>query len=119
MSDLLDKLRQAYSNPNESGFYALLESVRNSELLILDDFSPEQMTDWALEKLYQIISHRHDRLMPTVIISQDNFWGRVDNRNWDRVRGKHQWESIRSRINDTSVVTARAMAAPDYRNRGG
>ena len=63
MSDLLDKLRQAYPNPNESGFYALLESVRNSELLILDDFSPEQMTDWALEKLYQIISHRHDRLI--------------------------------------------------------
>ena len=119
MSDLLDKLRQTYSNPNEPDFYAFLDSVRSCELFILDDFSPEQMTDWALEKLYQIIRHRHDRVMPTVIISQDNFWSRNDNKNWDRVRGKHQWESIRSRICDTSVVTARTMGAPDYRNRGG
>lgn len=119
MSDLLDELRQTYSNPNETDFYTFLDSVRSSELFILDDFSPEQMTDWALEKLYQIIRHRHDRLMPTVIISQDNFWSRTENRNWDRVRGKHQWESIRSRICDTSVVTARTMGAPDYRNRGG
>ncbi len=116
--DLLDNLRHTYSTPNESSFYSLFESVRNCELLILDDFGAQQMTDWALEKLYQIISHRHDRLLPTVITSQYIIWEGADNSNWNRVRGKHQWESIRSRLSDSRVVTERLMAAPDYRNRG-
>ena len=118
MPDLLDNLRHSYSNPNESTFYELFDSVRNCELLILDDFGAQQMTDWALEKLYQIITHRHDRLLRTVITSQYILWEGADNKNWDRVRGKHQWEAIRSRLNDSSVVTERLMAAPDYRNRG-
>ena len=118
VSDLLDNLRHSYSNPNESTFYELFDSVRNCELLILDDFGVQQMTDWALEKLYQIITHRHDRLLPTVITSQYILWEGAENSNWDRVRGKHQWEAIRSRLNDSSVVTERLMAAPDYRNRG-
>lgn len=116
--DLLDKLRHSYSTPNESTFYELFDAVRNCELLILDDFGAQQMTDWALEKLYQIVSHRHDRLLPTVITSQYILWEGADNSNWERVRGKHQWEAIRSRLNDSSVVTERLMAAPDYRNRG-
>lgn len=116
--DLLDNLRHSYSNPNEATFYELFDSVRNCELLILDDFGAQQMTDWALEKLYQIITHRHDRLLPTVITSQYILWEGAENSNWDRVRGKHQWEAIRSRLNDSSVVTERLMAAPDYRNRG-
>ncbi len=117
--DLLDNLRHTFSNPNESTFYALFDSVRNSELLILDDFGTQQMTDWALEKLYQLISHRHDRLLPTVITSQYILWEGADSSNLRQVRGKFQWESIRSRLNDSSVVTERLMAAPDYRNRGG
>ena len=117
--DLLDNLRHTYSNPNESTFYTLFDSVRNCELLILDDFGTQQMTDWALEKLYQLISHRHDRLFPTVITSQYILWEGADNSNLRQMRGKFQWESIRSRLNDSSVVTERLMAAPDYRNRGG
>ena len=117
--DLLDNLRFTYSNSNEDTFYGLFDSVRNCELLILDDFGAQQMTDWALEKLYQLISHRHDRILPTVITSQYILWEGADNSNWSRVRGKLQWESIRSRLNDSSVVTERLMAAPDYRNRGG
>lgn len=116
--NLLDNLRHTYSNPNEATFYTLFDSIRNCELLILDDFGTQQMTDWALEKLYQLISHRHDRLLPTVITSQYILWESADNKNWSQVRGKHQWEAIRSRLNDSSVVTERLMAAPDYRNRG-
>ena len=116
--DLLDNLRQTYGNTDETSFYSLFDSVRECELLILDDFGAQQMTDWALEKLYQLITHRHDRLLPTVITSQFILWEGADNSQWSRVRGKHQWESIRSRLNDSSVVTERLMAAPDYRNRG-
>ena len=116
--DLLDSLRQTFGKSDETSFYTLFDSVRDCELLILDDFGAQQMTDWALEKLYQLITYRHDRLLPTVITSQYILWEGADNSQWSRVRGKHQWESIRSRLNDSSVVTERLMAAPDYRNRG-
>jgi len=119
VSNLLDELRNAYSNPTGSAFFTLLDSVRNTELLILDDFGSQQMTDWALEKLYQIISHRHDRRLPTVITSQYIIWEGAENRQWEHVKGKLQWESIYSRLRDSHMVTERLMAAPDYRNRGG
>ena len=116
--DLLENLRHTYSNPNETTFYPLFESVRNCGLLILDDFGIQQMTDWALEKLHHLISHRHDRLLPTVIASQHILWEGADIGDLRQVRGKHQWESIRSRINDPEVVNGYLMAAPDYRHRG-
>ena len=43
LPDLLDYLRNAYSSSNESTFYSLFESVRNSELLIIDDFGAQRM----------------------------------------------------------------------------
>ena len=118
VSDLLDKLREAYSNPDESYFYRLFDSVRNSEMLILDDFGQQNMTDWTLEKLYQLISYRHDRLLPTVITSQYIVWDDAKNDGWIKVRSRRQWESICSRLKDQNVVTERLMAAPDYRMRG-
>ena len=116
--NLLDNLRHTYSNPNESTFYSLFDSVRNCELLILDDFGTQQMTDWALENCTNSSAIAMTVLLPTVITSQYILWESADNKNWSQVRGKHQWEAIRSRLNDSSVVTERLMAAPDYRNRG-
>ncbi len=117
-SKLLDSLRKTYSNNNDTDFFTLFESVCNAETLILDEFGQQNATDWVLEKLYQLISHRHDRLMPTVITSQYILWEGADNSAWGRVRDKLLWESILSRLNDSSVVTERLMAAPDFRNRG-
>ena len=63
VSELLDRLRKTYSRGDESDFYTLFEAVRNAEILILDDLGQQNMTDWALEKIYQLISYRHDRLI--------------------------------------------------------
>lgn len=126
LPDLLDKLRHSFSNRAEASFYESFETVKNSELLILDDFGPPTMTDWTLEKLYQLVCHRHDRLLPTVTTSPYVIW------NPERMEGYYQrqesdyrnlqdkllWESIKSRLGDSSVVTERLMSAPDYRNRG-
>ena len=116
--ELLYRMRKTLSQSYSRSFYARFEKLRNAELLILDDLVQGNMSDWALDTLSHIFSHRHDRLLPTVITSQFILWEGADNRDWSRVRGKHQWESIRSRLSDSSVVTERLMAAPDYRNRG-
>ena len=119
LPDLLDYLRRTFSTSNDSTFYSLFESVRNSELLIIDDFGVQQGTDWALEKLFQLIAFRHDRRLPTVIVGPPIIGSGIDDSNLDRWRDKHQWKSIRSRLDDHHVVTRRIMGAPDYRNRGG
>ena len=116
--ELLHRMRYTLSRPRGSTFFARFENLRNSKLLILDDLVQSSMSDWALDTLHKIIAHRHDHRLPTVITSQYVLWEGADNPQWSRVRGKHQWESIRSRLNDSSVVTERLMAAPDYRNRG-
>ena len=118
VSDLLDYLRHAYSRSNDSAFYTIFNATRNTELLILDDFAAPTMTDWALERLYQLIAHRLDRMLPTVITSQYILWRGADNSHWSPLEGRLYWESIRSRLSDSRVVTERLMAAPDYRNRG-
>lgn len=116
--DLLDSLRQTFADDSESSFFDRFASVKDANLLILDDFIPYRMSDWTLEKLYQLICHRYDRLLPTVITSQYIIWEGVEDSRWEGLNGRVLWESIRSRLADTSVVTERLMSAPDYRNRG-
>ena len=116
--DLLDRLRQTFAAGSETSFYDIFASVRNAELLILDDFVPLGMTEWTLEKLYQLICHRYDRQLPTVITSQYIIWEGFEDSRWQALRGRVLWDSIKSRLADTSVVTERLMSAPDYRNRG-
>ena len=135
LPDLLDKLRDTYSERLAESFYEAFEAVKNSELLILDDFGPPRMTDWTLEKLYQLVCHRFDRLLPTVTASQFILWdpkleGGIYNEDtkegyyqrqdadYRGLQDKLLWDSIKSRLRDSSVVTERLMSAPDYRNRG-
>lgn len=80
--DLLDCLRRAYVNNKEDSFYQLFGKIRDVDLLILDDFNSHSMTDWALEKLYQIMVHRYDGLMPTVITSPYRIWSPDEDELW-------------------------------------
>ena len=70
----LDRLRQTYSTLNETDFFALFDAARDAELLILDDFGVQQMTDWSLEKLYQLLAYRHDRRLRTVVGGHYRIW---------------------------------------------
>jgi DNA replication protein DnaC len=65
--DLLDHLRAAYNPASEVGYDRLFEQVRNASVLILDDLGTQNATAWAQEKLFQIINHRYNTQLPTVI----------------------------------------------------
>ena len=41
-------------------------------MLIIDDFVNENLSKWALEKLYKIISSRYDNELPIVITTRYN-----------------------------------------------
>ena len=71
VADLLDRLRSAMNAPSGGDFsYALLfEHVRDTPFLILDDLDCISPTDWAREKLFQLLNHRRNSGRRTVLVS--------------------------------------------------
>lgn len=67
--DLLDHLRAAYKPDADDPYDRLFEQVKNAPVLVLDDLGAQASTPWAQEKLYQIINHRYNAQLPTVITS--------------------------------------------------
>jgi len=98
--DLLDSLRSAYSG-EDTAFDERFDQVRQAPLLVLDDFGTQNATDWAREKLFQILNHRYINRLPTVVTT---------NLALEEIEGR-----IRSRLLDPEIVTAVRILAPDYR----
>ncbi|MGD8230330.1 MAG: ATP-binding protein, partial [Desulfobacteraceae bacterium] len=65
--DLLDHLRSAFSPDSEIPYDELFERVRNVPLLVLDDLGAQTSTPWTMEKLDQLLNHRFNNELPTVI----------------------------------------------------
>ena len=64
---ILDIIRNSYSNYGDDGEIAVLDTIRDASLLILDDLGVENKTYWAYEKLYTIIDTRYRAKKPTII----------------------------------------------------
>ena len=67
--DLLDDLRAAYAPSSEVTYSDLYAQVVEAPLLILDSLGAHSSTPWAEEKLQQVINHRFNAELPTVITS--------------------------------------------------
>ncbi len=102
--DLLDYLRAAFGPNSESGLDERLDAVRETPLLILDDLGAHNSTAWAQEKLFQILNHRYNHRLPTVITTNQ----RVDELD----------PRIASRLQDLDVARMITLNAPDYRAGG-
>jgi len=99
--DLLDTLRFSYDS-EDTTFEERFEDIRNASLLILDDFGTQNATDWAQEKLFQIINYRYINRLPLVVTS---------NLSLDEIEGR-----IKSRFQDPELVSIVKISSPDYRN---
>ncbi len=66
-ADLLDHLRSAFSPTSETTYDELFEQVKNVPLLVLDDLAHGTATTWAKEKLEQLLHHRFNTRLATVI----------------------------------------------------
>ena len=77
--------------------------------------SVQNITAWAEEKLYQLIVHRYNSVLPTVITSRVLL---SDPDQDDRESRASFSASIMSRLRDGLMVSERLLEAPDYRNRG-
>ena len=104
---LLDHLRATFSPDSLVGYDELFEGVKTVPLLILDDLGAESSTPWAEEKLYQIVVHRHEARLPTVITT---VFGIDDLEEKAKPR-------IASRLLDSMVVNWVPIEAPNYRDQ--
>ncbi len=95
--DLLDHLRASYGPDAADPYDALLEQVRYSPLLVLDDLGGEYATPWAEEKLYQVLNARHAARMPTVLTLA--------------VPLDHTPDRFRTRLSDATVSLVFTLAA--------
>jgi DNA replication protein DnaC len=103
--DLLDHLRAAFGPSSESGIDERLETIRETPLLVLDDLGAHHSTPWAQEKLFQILNHRYNGRLPTVITTNQRL-EELDPR-------------IGSRLSDLDLSQIYEIPAPDFRQGGG
>jgi DNA replication protein DnaC len=103
--DLLDHLRAAFGPSSESGVDERLETIRETPLLVLDDLGAHHSTPWAQEKLFQILNHRYNGRLPTVITTNQRL-EELDPR-------------IGSRLSDLDLSQIFEIPAPDFRQGGG
>ncbi len=99
--ELMDYLRFTFEPNSRVAYDRVFDEVRNAPMLILDDLGVEYRSDWAYEKLYQIVVHRHNQRMPTVITTSMNVLDTTG--------------PIVSRIRDEMSGMLIRVDAPDYR----
>ena len=110
--DLLDNLRRTFGSQSFLAFDELFEQVKQTPLLIMDDFQFENSSSWSQEKLYQIIVHRHNAELPTIITAR-----LLDTAN-DPTDKLSPRDPIVSRLNDARLVSTIPIQSGDYRNQG-
>lgn len=100
--DLLDHLRQSYQADGGDSYSASFDRLRAVSLLILDDLGTENQSEWAKEKLFQLLNHRYNHQLPTVITSN------MPMESFD--------PRLKSRFGDNRMVQIHVIDAPDFRS---
>jgi DNA replication protein DnaC len=101
VADLLDHLRSTFSPDSKISYDEFFEKIKETPLLILDDFGEQSTTPWAQEKLYQLINYRYNARLPMVVttcLSLEEIEPRIS-----------------SRMVDPKISLVFNITAPDYR----
>ena len=101
--DLLDYLRTTLDANTPASFGQRFQAVRNAPFLVLDDLGSGTPSNWAKEKLFQILDYRYLTRLPTVITTAKN----IDNLD----------ARIRSRVLDERRCIMFALEARPYAYR--
>jgi DNA replication protein DnaC len=108
--DLLDQLRATFDPETGVAYDERFQQIRNANLLILDDLGTENTTSWASEKLFQLINHRYNEQLPTVITS---------NAKLDRLEDRIVSRMLDSRLSRYVFIEAEDFRVRDFSRPGG
>jgi DNA replication protein DnaC len=98
--DLLDYLRSTFNPSSPISYDRLFEEIRSANLLVLDDLGAQNATPWAREKLFQLLNHRYNAELATVITTSVDL-AEIDPR-------------IRTRLLDKRLCTICGITAPPF-----
>lgn len=101
VSDLLDHLRSSFGPDSRVSYDALFERIKKVPVLVLDDFGEHSATQWAKEKMFQLINYRYNARLPMVVTTCLTL--------------EEIESSISSRMVDPLICTVFHIDAPDYR----
>lgn len=98
-ADFLDSLRATFNSRDNASEQAMIDEVKNTKLLLLDDLGVEKPTEFALKSLAQIIDYRYRNCLPIVVTSNFTL-EELKNRNQADLYG----ERIVWRLNETCSI---------------
>jgi DNA replication protein DnaC len=99
---------QAGINRPDNDIDARLRALRQVDVLILDDWGVEKVTEWAYQCLFTVLNSRYNERVPTVVTTNmmPGEWAERDGR-------------LASRLGDTQLSKVLVFATGDYRQRRG
>jgi DNA replication protein DnaC len=101
--DLMDYLKMTFAPESSVRFDQRFSQIKTVGLLVLDDLGGESSSNWAKEKLFQLLDYRYITRLPTVMTTA---------RNMDTLD-----ERIRTRIFDTRLCRLCGLDLPSYVER--
>lgn len=99
--EFLDHLRSTFNPDSKKSYDQLFEKVKTTPLLILDDFGEQASTQWAQEKLYQVINYRYNAQLPTVVTTRCSL---------EEIESR-----VSSRFVDPKLSSPISLNVPDFR----
>lgn len=64
---MFEAMRAEYQAEPRPGRLSLLERAKAADILVLDDLGAERLTEWAQERLFQIVNYRSSHLAETIV----------------------------------------------------
>ena len=97
----LDRLRFSYDDETDVSTADLMLPAMTWPVVVLDDVGAERQTEWAREKLYEIVDARYVNDLRTIACSN------IDTYLWE--------PRVLSRLLDTQRSATVTLTTPDYR----
>lgn len=97
----LDELRMTFENNARDQFSQLMRPPLEWDVVVLDDLAGQRATDWATEKLYEIVDGRYGKGLKTIACSNHPM------KTWD--------PRIVSRLSDNRRSRVVVLETKDYR----
>ena len=113
--DLLTDIKRSFDSHDISED-SVLRAYKEVDLLVIDDLGKEQVTEWSISTLYNILNDRYEDMRPTIITT--NF-GSDDLIAVETPKGSNgsRIKAIVSRLREVSTVLT--MVGEDYRSYEG
>ena len=94
--ELLERLK---INCTEKGDGNYMEKVKTAKVLIIDDLGAARITEWADERLFEIIDYRYVEELPTIFTTNampSELKEKIDKRTFDRLKEMCSFVSVTS-----------------------